>query len=126
MRHLSTALVVAVLLGGCASRESIHAGTFEPFYTTQDGASTEVTGTTLELRPDGSFSQQGFPMIEGKWHVAGTMVVLQPLTKAGLDPKAAGLSKPAYDPIELGIDKDGTSLLDRPDPDGSRTVWRRK
>lgn len=111
---------------GCASRESKLAGTFEPFYTTPDGASTEVTGTTLELRPDGSFKQQGFPMIEGKWRVAGKQVVLQPQTKAGLDPKAAGLSKPAFDPIELGIDKDGTSLLDRPDPDGNRTVWRRK
>lgn len=126
MRWLSPFIVVVVLLSGCSSKEAKFAGTYEPHYTAADGASTPVTGTTLELRPDGTFKQEGFPMIEGKWRISGDKLVLQPSLKAGMGPKQAGLSTPEYDPIEMELDGSGGSLLERADPGGFRTVWKRK
>lgn len=126
MRAQIAFVVLALGLGGCASPQSKLAGTFEPYFTAPDGASTAVTGTTLVLRADGSFHQQGFPLIEGKWKVSKGGIVLLPLKKAGMDPKAAGLTKPTYDPIFLELAKDERSLLEEPDPQGNRTVWKRK
>jgi hypothetical protein len=85
-----------------------------------------VTGTTLELRPDGGFEQQGFPEIRGRWREEPGAVVLAPETKAGMDAKTAGVSAGSFPEIRLKAGDQAGELEDSELPDGSRTVWRRK
>lgn len=122
MRPLSI-LALALLLA-CRPAGAELAGTYEPHYTAPDGSSNPVTGTTLELRSDGRFKQEGFPTMEGTWRVADGHVVLQAEKKAGMTPAQAGLSAGKYEPVRLEV---AAGVLAEPaDASGGRTVWRRK